>query len=105
LAVLPASILPALAIGTIAVQWLACEFPPYSRAAATAGSGSVYVAAALRRCPPDIERHGALDPPLHIQTLWSSVFPCTKSAMIVEGQLRPLWITQIRGKFPRREET
>src|SRR5439155_2465009 len=34
-----------------------------------------------------------------------SVFPCTKSAMIVWGRFRPLWVTESREKFPRREKT
>jgi len=59
------------------VQWLACDFSPYSRAAATARVFGQH----------------------HEER---SVFPYTKSAMIVMGQLRPLWDTWSHGKFPWR---
>jgi hypothetical protein len=90
------------------MQWLACEIPPYSRAAATARSFAVFCRDGFRDLRPDPcrgipfrfflqnrQRHKAflrqagrryISPRKFLK---SSVFPCTKSAMIVDGAATP----------------
>ena len=111
LAALRASILPA---SSETVQWLACDFPPYSRAAATARSSAVYVAADLSRRPGWFQTCGDLSLPatsrplLHFRAKISQELrlPVHEVCDDCDGATSPAMGLRVTAeKFPRRLTT